>query len=95
MAGGAAAAAFLDFFLRMQNHARKPMSARPTIGPTTTPAIQALLEDSFFASGMSVGTEALPSPAPSVGVAAGVEPGCEGPIQSQLRNIQLAQLPRT
>lgn len=29
----------------MQNHARKPISARPTIGPTTTPAIQALLED--------------------------------------------------
>lgn len=84
MAGGAAAADFLDFFLRMQNHARKPMSARPIIGPTTTPAIHALLEDFFFeASGMSVGTEALPSPVPSLGVADALETGREGPINSQ------------
>lgn len=63
VAGPAAAAALFFFLRRRQNHTRKPMRARPRMGPTTAPAIQALLEDfSSEGEGRTVGLEALASP---------------------------------
>ena len=60
------------------------MSAIPTIGPTTTPAIQALLADFFSSiSGIKVGVAALVSPLLSEVVAAVVERGAEDPESSQ------------
>lgn len=44
MAGGALATLFF-FLRRRKNQTRKPTSARPTMGPITAPAIQALLEE--------------------------------------------------
>lgn len=85
MAAGGAVAAVLERFLRwMQNQARKPMSARPTMGPTTTPAIHALLEDFFsVACGTTVGSAGTLSPVPGVVVDAVVDRGAEGPGHSQ------------
>lgn len=84
MVGGGAAAVVEERFLRrMQNQARTPMIARPTIGPTTAPAIQALLEDfSSLVSGVRLGVEALGSLPPLEVVAAGVDRG-EDPIHGQ------------
>jgi hypothetical protein len=62
---------------RRQNHARKPMIARPTIGPTTAPAIQALLED-FDSSGgwvKSVGVAEMTLLVPSAVVITWVDRG--------------------
>jgi len=44
VAGGALAILFF-FLRRRKNQTRKPTSARPTMGPITAPAIQALLEE--------------------------------------------------
>lgn len=72
--GGAAAAALLRFLRRRQNDTRKPMSAIPPTGPTTTPAIQDLLDFFFFGvAGTRVGLAALVSPLPPEVVAAVVD----------------------
>lgn len=54
------------------------------MGPTTTPAIHALLEDFFsVACGTTVGSAGTLSPVPGVVVDAVVDRGAEGPGHSQ------------
>lgn len=79
-APAAAVVVLLERFLRrMQNQARKPMNASPRMGPTTTPAIHALLEDFFFVGfDVSVGLAGALSPLPSEVVAAVVDRGADG-----------------
>lgn len=80
--GGATAAALFFLLRRRQNHARKPMIARPMMGPMTAPAIQALLEDFFSSmSGTWVGEVVSLSPLLSEVVAAVVGPTAEDPMK--------------
>lgn len=60
------------------------MIASPIMGPTTAPAIQALLDFFFFPLllGMSVGVAGVVSPLPGV-VVAGVEAGAEAARDGQ------------